>query len=312
MLSDATGSVIVSSLGWVDHSALWLFRVAEGTASSVPLGDAKHLSIHPGERDYFSVVHHYEGRRIDVTVHGFADPRAPLARASLAADEWQLTGDRSAWAHVQTNYVSYYAGPFWSDYALVRIEPRAERVELQQFEWYTSDYDKGYQGIVGVVEVPGEDRLIVSVQRDSRPVLYDPIARKKIATFDLGGRMGNPTLFFRRHANELWADDYDTILKLEVGSWRILKSRRLQSAAGGTGQFIGRFAFDSDESMCVVARPYSRDIVALDPRTLRPRLRCRLEGQPLEAVALPDRSVVARDWQSGRLLRGDLRRAWIL
>lgn len=37
---------------------------------------------------------------------------------------------------------------------------------MQTFHWYNEDYDKGYQGIVGVSEVPGQDLLIVSIQRD--------------------------------------------------------------------------------------------------------------------------------------------------
>ena len=312
MLSDTRGTVVISSLGWVDHASLWVFRVSEGAEASLPLSDAKYVSLHSGNRDFFSVMHHFDGDRIEVTVHNFTEPRDAVARAVVGPDGARVLGDSLAWAHVQTNYVSYYAGPFWSDFALVRVKPREELVELQQFDWYNEDYDKGYQGIVGVVEVPGQDLLIISVQRDSRPVLYDPVTRGKIGALDLGGRAGNPRLLFRRHANELWADDYDTILKLESGSWRVLKSRLLQGGVAGTQQFIGQFSFDADETMCVVARPFSGDVIALSTRSLRPRFRCRVDGQPLEAVILPDRSVVARDWKSGALLRGQLQRAWIV
>jgi hypothetical protein len=308
MLRDARGTIAVSSLGWVDHSSLWVFRVRDGVEGSVPLGDAKHLSLHAGDRDLFSVVHHHDGDRVEVTVHGFAEPHAALARAVVGPGEACLAGDASSWAHVPTNYVAFYAGASWSDYALIRIEPREATVRLQRFAWFTNDYDKDYQGIAGVVEVPGTDQLIVSVQRDSRPVLYDPVGRRKLGTVNLAGRGGNPTLFFRRHATELWADDYDTILKLEAGTWRLLKSRRLQPAAVGTGQFIGRFWLDAEETTCVVARPFMRDVVALDTDTLRMRSRCSLDGQPLEAVGLADGLVVARDWKSGRLLRGRLHR----
>jgi len=308
MLSDARGSVVISSLGWVDHASLWVFRVSEGTPASVPLGDAKYLSLHAGIRDFFSVVHHFDGDRVEITVHNFTEPRDAVARAVVTPDGARVLGDSSAWAHVQTNYVSYYTGPFWSDFALVRVKPREELVELQQFDWYNDDYDKDYQGIVGVVEIPGQDLLIVSVQRDSRPVLYDPVTRSKVGALDLGGRGGNPRLRFRHHANELWADDYDTIVKLESGSWRVLKSRLLQGGAAGTQQFIGQFSFDADETMCVVARPFSGDVIALNPGSLRSRFRCKMDGQPLKAVTLSDRSVVARDWKSGVLLRGQLRR----
>lgn len=312
MLSDAHGGVIVSSLGWVDHGGLWVFSVADGAVATLPLGDPKYLTVHRGRDDFFSVLHHFEGDRIEIGVHRFAAPGEAVARARLDRDGARVEGDAAAWSHVPASYVTWYAGPSGSDFALVRVHPGEGRIELQQFDWYGDEYDKGYQGVVGVAEVPGQDLLIVSVQRDSRPVLYDPAARRKLGALELSGRGGNPTLFFRRHARELWADDYDTLLKLEPGSWRVLRSRRLQSAAAAAMQFIGQYSFDADERLCVVARPFSRDVIALDPRTLRTRFRCKLDGQPLEAVALPDRSVVARDWKSGALLRGRLRRAWSL
>lgn len=310
MVSDKSGNVVVSSLGWVDHANLWVFHTSNGHAEIVPLGNAKYLSIHPGIGDFFSVAHHFEGDRVEITVHTFSEPREAVARALLNSDGSQVTGESSVWSHVQTNYVTQYSGPFWSDFCLVRLHIAEKRVELQQFSWYGDEYDKGYQGVLGVVEVPSQDLLIVSVQRDSHPVLYDPATRTKVGTLDLADRMGNSKLFFRRRANELWADDYDSLVKIEPGSWRVMNSRRLQKDIGGTRQFIGEFWFDADETICVVARPFSKDVIALSPDTLRPKFSCKLDGQPLEAMCLSDGSVVARDWKSGSLLRGQLRRTW--
>lgn len=310
MLSDERGSAAVSSLGWVDRAGLWVFRASRAAAETVPLGDAKYLSLHGGTGDFFSVVHHFEADRVDVTVHNFAEPAEAVSRASLRSGESRVLGDPSAWTHVQANYVSYYSGSLWSDFVLVRVRPSEGRVELQRFDWYADDYDKMYQGVVAVTEVPGQSLVVVSVQRDSRPILYDPITRSKVGALSLCGRGGNPSLFFRRYARELWADDYDTILKIEPSTWRVLESRRLQGGTAGTRQFIGRFSFDSDEALCVVARPFSGDALALSPRSLRTRFRCTLDGQPIEAIALADGSVVSRDWKSGALLRGDLRRVY--
>ena len=312
MLSDPGGTVVVSSLGWVDHSSIWHFDSARGIESQLPLGDARHLSLHDGTDGFFSVVHHADGRRIEITVHAFAEPANPAARAVVIDEAWEVSGDPSVWTHVPKSYVAYHAGASGSDFALVRVDPSRRGGEIQRFDWYGGEYDKGYQGIVGVVEVPRSELLIVSVQRDSSPVVYDPVARKKVGALDLAGRLGNPTLFFRRRTNELWADDYDTMLKIEPGSWRILKSRLVEKALAGTGRFIGRFAFDADETACIVARPFSRDVVALDTRSLRIRHRCGMDGEPFEAVTLRDGSIVARDWKSGRLLRGTLGRAWTL
>jgi len=110
------------------------------------------------------------------------------------------------------DYVSYYAGPHWKDSCLLQVAQQVSRLELQQFDWYSDGYDKGYQGIIGVVEVPNDDLLIISVQRDSHPVLYDPRARKKVGTLELCNRRGNPDLFFRRRVNELWANSLLTLM----------------------------------------------------------------------------------------------------
>jgi hypothetical protein len=245
-----------------------------------------------------------DSNRAKITAHHYSDPREVVTSANLTPEGSALDGDLSAWSYVQKNYIIYYSGPFWSDSCLLQVVPQVSRLELQQFDWYSDGYDKLYQGIIGVLEIPDVDLLIISVQRDSHPVLYDPKARKKVGAVELCNRAGNPRLFFRRRANELWADDYDSIVKLEPGAWRVLGSRLIQPATAGTRQFIGQFSFDPDESLCVVARPFFRDVLGLDPATLQTRFQCDLNGQPIEAIALPDGSVIARDWRSGELLRG--------
>jgi hypothetical protein len=306
MLADSKGKVVVSNLGWVDHGNLWVMDTGRGRADTLALSEAKYVSLHPGTNDYFSVNHRFDGARAKITVHHFANPGEMVASAMLTSEGTEMVGDLSVWSNVQKHYVAYYTGPFWSASCLLQVTPQAGQIELQQFGWYNSDYDKGYQGVIGVVECPDNGLLIVSVQRDSHPVLYDPNSQRRVGTLELCNRGGNPTLFFRRRANELWADDYDTVVKLEPGTWRVVESRRLQSDAAGTRQFIGSFAFDPDEKLCLVARPFSRDVVGIDPTTLQTRFRCALNGQPLEAMALPDGTVIARDWKSGALLRGQL------
>jgi hypothetical protein len=72
--------------------------------------------------------------------------------------------------------------------------------------------------------------------------------------------------------------------------------------------FIGEFAFAVDGT-CVVARPFSGDVVAIDNPTLRIMRKATLGQQPLEVAALEDGRVIARDWQTGTLLQGHLDRA---
>jgi hypothetical protein len=60
MLSDSRGSVIISSLGRIDHGSLWIMSVGLGRIENVFLSDAKYLSLHPGTHDFFSVNHHFD------------------------------------------------------------------------------------------------------------------------------------------------------------------------------------------------------------------------------------------------------------
>jgi hypothetical protein len=307
MLTNTSGDIVISNVGWVDHGNLWTFRVAEQREQLVAIGDAKYLGLHAGTDGHFSVVHHHEGARVEISVHNFDDVGTSIGRAVVEADGSSVSGSPFVWTHVQTHYTAYYKGPFWSDFALIHVDPGQASVSVQQFAWYNDDYDKGYQGIVGVTEVPGDSLVLISVQRDSRVVLYDPVERTKRGTIELAGRGGNPSLYFRRRANELWAQDYDTLVKLDSPSWRILGSRRLQMDDWqGARQFIGEFWFDPDETMCVVARPFSGDVVVLDPTDLKTRFQCKIGQKPLEAVVLRDGPVVARDWKTGKLLRGQM------
>ncbi len=299
MLIDPEERTIVSSLGWVDGGELWVLDVATGRARTDRLGDAKYLSLHAGLSARFAVLHHYDDSRAVITVHGFSRPDVVLGRCEISGDGSRIEGDPEVWALVPRYYVAYLVQPAWSDFALITIDP-AKGAALQTFEWFDESYDKGYQGIIGVMEVPGSDVVIVSVQRSSTLILHDPEARKKVGEFSLSGRGGNPTLYFRQTADELWADDYDTLLKIQPHSWRVLKDRRLQD----TREFIGQFVFNTDETVCGVARPFSGDVVGLDPDTFEIRYRAVLGSKPLDVAVLRDGRVFARDWKSGALLGG--------
>jgi hypothetical protein len=309
MLLSPDEQTIVSSLGWVDRGAIWVLDVATGRVRSVQMGDAKYLSLQAGRAGHFAAIHHYDADRLVITAHSFSCPEDVLGRCVISHSDRRIEGSPMPWENLPRHYVAYLVQPAWSDFALVTVDA-SRPVSLQTFEWYDDSYDKGYQGIVGVTDVPGSNLLLVSVQRSSKLVIYDPDARRKQGEVALAGNHGNPSLHFRRASPELWADDYDTLLKLEPGSWRILRSRKLQGAAQGTAQFIGQFTFNDDESICAVARPYSGDVLGLNPRTLRTSHRAKLGKQPLEVALLRDGTVCARDWKSGDLLRGKLRRAW--
>lgn len=308
MLTDPAERFVVSSLGWIDGNALWILDVRSSQASVVQIGDGKYLSLHRGSAGHFAVAHHYDGDRLAITAHSFDAPSAVLSRVIISGESRRFEGPLEPWSNVPQFYVAYLVQPGWSDFALVSIG--REGPTLQTFDWFDDSYDKGYQGVIGVTEIPNSRQLLVSVQRSSKVILYDPVARQKCGEVVLSGGHGNPSLLFRSHVAELWADDYDTVVKVDPNTWRVVRSRKLQEAASGTAQFIGQYSFDAAESLCAVARPFSGDIVGIDPDTLRTKYRAKVGSQPLEVALLRDRRIFARDWRTGNLLTAELGRAW--
>ena len=311
MILDPLERVIVSSLGWVDGGALWCLDVASGRIESVRLGDARYLTLCAGRDGYFSVVHHHDGETVRVSAHAFDAPGVELSHCLLTGTERRIEGDLAVWAHLPRYYVAFLVQPELRAYVLVDVDT-AKGPAVQPLGWFDSHYDPPYQSPIGATEVPGSHLVAISIQRDSRPVLHDPASGRKVGEIVLAGNHGNPALHFSRDGSALYADDYDTVLRLDPRDWRVLARRRVQGAFTGTAEFIGQFAFDPDERVCAVARPFSGDVVGLDPTTLRIRYRARLGQQPLEVAVLRDRRVYARDWKTGALLTGSLRRAWFV
>ena len=308
MISNAERTVLLSSLGWVDHDALWRFDVRTSTVDRIPLASgARYVSLHASMSDTFAVAHHFEGARAEVTVRLVADPARVLARAAVGDGAATLSGDNRAWASVPRLYVAYLGFEPWKDFALLVISGSAGRIDVQQFDWYNTTYDKMYQGVIDVLEMPGQRAALVSVQRSSRLILHDLATGAQKGFVDLAGKLGNPQLRWRSAAQEVWASDYDTIVVIDPTEWRVARSARVQGGASGTQQFIGEFSFGPDDA-CIVARPFGGDVVSLDPSMLRIRQIANVGQQPLEAAALPGGDIVARDWKTGELLRGTLRR----
>ena len=307
MISNPERTTLISSVGWVDHDALWRFDVPAASTECLALGSgARYVSLHSSGSGRFSVGHHFDGARFELTVHSFSNPGHVLSRATVKDDEKKLVGDASAWGEVPLLYVEYLGFAPWRDFVLLKISPSTGQIEVQRLEWYDETYDKDYQGVIDVLELPGENSALVSVQRSSLLILHDLETGMKKGALDLGGRGGNPKLQFRNVGKEIWASDYDTLVVIQRKDWRILRSARLQRADAGTQQFIGDYSFAPDEDICVVARPFSGDVVGIDAATLKIKRSAKLGRQPLELAALGRGEVVARDWKTGDVLRGKL------
>lgn len=307
MLISPEHRFVISNLGWVDKAAIWIYDAVNDRESVLPLGDARYLSLFQcNAPDQFAVLHHYDGAQIRLSIHSFDKPSAPLCAIERTAGGSTVRGDLAALDRAPRYYTAYFDPGQGGDFYLLHVEPHRREIQSEHFEWYDSTYDKAYQGIVGLLELPSGN-LIISVQRDSHPVVYNPTAKQVVKKLSLANRGGNPTFRLALRRGEVWADDYDTILKLDAASLASKGSRRLQDAHGQTMQFIGRWSLDETESLCLVPRPYSGDVLAISTDTLRTQYAARLGKQPLEAAFLSDGAVIARDWQTGQLLKGSLR-----
>lgn len=221
MIADDKRTVLISTMGWNDRNDLWVLEVRSGTPRRLSIGsEAKYLTLHGGTDGYFAIAHHFDGPRFEVTAHAFTDPPAVIARASVSASGGALSGDVSTWARVPRLYAPYITLPGLQDFVLVRINATRGTVDVQPLSWYDDRYDKGYQGVISVTELPG-DLAVFSVQRSSTLVLHDLDNNVNCGLVDLGGRGGNSRLWFRSRASEVWASDYDTIVKLNPATWQV-------------------------------------------------------------------------------------------
>ena len=296
---------MLSSLGWVDGDAIWCFDAAAGTTRSVPQNTgARYTSLHGSDTERFVAVHHFDGKRFSASVGLFSAPEITVSSVSYENGRSSLTGNADAWHGLPHLFVEYFTQT-WNDGVLVKID--AGHVHIQRLEWYDASYDKGYESPVNVIALLDPTLALVSVSRRSDLIVHDLETGKAQRTVSLANRHGNPKMALR--GTQLWATDYDTLTLVDVDTWRVLRSKRLQGAEAGTNQFIGDFTFSPDGTCCV-ARPYSGDVVAVDER-MKVRRSAKLGRQPLEAIELPGGEVIARDWKTGDLLRGRmLRRAW--
>ncbi|MBI2359823.1 MAG: hypothetical protein HYV04_13165 [Deltaproteobacteria bacterium] len=311
MIANAERTVLISSMGWVDRDTLWVYDVPARKESRVPLGSgAKYLSLHSSGPSHFAVGHHFDGTRFEITVHLFSEPKQPVAQGVITEADAELSGEPNIWNQVPRLYVDYLRFAPWGDFVLLLISPSTGRIEAQRLEWYDDSYDKGYQGVVDVLEIPGEGSALVSVQRSSQLVMHDLTTGKKKRSLNLAGRGGNPSLYFRASADEIWASDYDTMVAVDKKNWEVTRRARLQQAWTGTQQFIGDYSFAPHEETCVVARPFSSDVVGIDPSSLKIKRRAKLGKQPLEVAFLASEEVLARDWKTGEVLYGKLERCW--
>lgn len=237
-------------------------------------------------------------------MHHFDDPIQEYSRTSFDNFKTNSSGDTAVWRLVPKYYVCGLAVNNKFDFHLLKVEDGNIILDDDKIEWYTKgDFDFMYQGLIGVTEY--RDELIFAVQRDGSLYRYSLHQDKIIEKVPLAGSYGNPQPLIKN--GEVWVSDYDTILRLK--EWHIESSKKLQEAANGTSQFIGSFSLNSQNDLCIIARPFSGDVIGTN-KSFKIKYICELGNQPLEAMLMHDNTVIARDWQTGKLLKGKMKRKW--
>jgi hypothetical protein len=233
--------------------------------------------------------------------------RPDIAVAQVDVRGWRpaMTFDPAAWHSLQQAHVGYLNDSATGAAGYVVVVVGQGQATGTRLDWFDDPrYDHDYQGVVAVATVPESNELLFGVQRSSDLVLCAPDSAAFIQRVRLTGHLGNPEPYVRRHASEVWAVDYDTVVRVDRHHWQVTGDR----VGGDTGDqprmFLGGLGWPPDERYVAVPRPGSGDVLVLDPADLSVRQRVQTGRQPLEAVVLPTGHVVARDWKSGDILLG--------
>ena len=307
LITDQGRQIAVSNLGWVDHGSLWRFDAASSRAGHVRLSDAKHLALHDMGRDEFAAVHHFDGSRVEITAHSFASPADVLRRVIVTGWAPKVDDGLAPWPSAISHFVAWLNDRATGAAGYYLISVTGVDAVIARLDWFNAgSYDLDYQSVIAVREVPETGELVFGVQRSSHLVVAPSAHSGAVRRVDLSGGHGNAVPYMRANAPEVWAVDYDTLVRLDRRTWTVTGTIRLQDAPPGTRMFAGDLWMPPDEDFAVIPRPGCADIAIIDPDTLTLARTVQTGRQPLVAVVLDGGRVIARDWKTGDLLRADL------
>jgi hypothetical protein len=299
MIFDDATQLAVDNLGWVDRGSLWTYSVRDAKEERIRIADADHLRLKKGAHGLFRVIS-WETPRAGISIRHFRDPSAELAGLRIQNSSATFTGNDDLWGHFDSAVL------IRSDTGdrLVRIDASAKKIIDLDTSWFSdNNYDTGWSSLVDCLTLPGGKFVLVSAQRSSRISIIDREQNKEIGSFTIAGRNGNPELHLLTD-NDLLANDYDTMCRVDIKNRKLAASALLQSAtAANVGQFIGHY-YPHANGTCAVARPYNGDALLIDSHSLATIKRVSLGGQPLSICMTTDSAVITRDWANGRVAIG--------
>lgn len=314
MILDGSEKLVVSSIGWVERGGFIVRDISTGRVTSFPGDDGSYMRLFAidGER-FLTALHAAEADTLQLAVRSFSDPATPLWSLRVTPRSQLVSGDPRATHGIRRHHLATFKNGGRWDHHLVTVEADGSRAALGGLAWYNSEsYDLGYQGLTDAVGIPGSELVLVSVQRSSIIVIHNPADGREAGRFELANRHGNPMLTLID--DELWTIDYDTFVRVDLKSRRILQKVLLQEAASGTAQFAGDLFVWRACRKAVIPRPFSGDIAILNVDTGAIERIVALGRQPLSCVVTKTGRVIARDWKTGDWLEGHVptggRRWW--
>lgn len=305
MIFDPDGGRLIDSIGWVDRGSLWVYEIAKREVSSISVDDSDFLTLKQGRTGHFTVT-----RGATVSLRHSSRPEKDLACVRIRNDKAEFSGDTSLWAQVET---SVLVESMTERARFVRIDAAKEAIQNIDISWYNADnYDLIWQGLVDCMTLPNRQQVVISVQRSSTLIVIDLERNLQVATVVLAERGGNPKLTLRTE-DDFLASDYDTLCRVGISDMKVAAKSRLQGGGVNDGRlferlFIGDYKLAADGSL-VVARPFSGDVLQLDPRDFRRLGTAQVSGQPLVPHLISEHEVLARDWKTGHPHLGRFERA---
>lgn len=297
MFFDPATNTAFGCLGWVDKGALWCWDAGTGQERRIAVPDARYVSVENHGPGLIRLLHH--GQNPAASIRACANPAIELASLRASSSGWRFEGDSGLWGESLALLMASASGR--PD--LLLIDGPLESARSLDLSWFNDvDYDRGYQGLVDCLSMPGTDLVVVSVQRSSELVLIDLIRNTKAGSIALAGRGGNPELQRLSHST-FAASDYDVLCRVDVREGLLAVSEVLQlPEAPNTAQFLGEYEFGP--AFGIVARPFSGDVVRFDPTSLQVLEQASIAGQPLQACMKSDRTFVTREWKTGQVRTG--------
>lgn len=295
MIFDAEAQLVIGNMGWVDKGALWSFNVRSQEETRIPIEGSKFLSLRAGANGFFRLTHHQSPDQA-VSIRHTREANVELASVRFKHGQAMFVGDANLWSQVDPAVIITTD----SGQRVILIDATHLRVIDLDLTWFTSEnYDLVWQGLIDCVTLRSRGYVIVSVQRSSTLVIIDQNRNERAGSIALANRQGNPKLHMP-NSIDLLASDYDTLCRIDTQSLAVRRSVRLQDAdSANTQLFIGEY--DVTPDMLAVARPFSGDVLLLDPDDFKVFGQVQVGGQPLAVSILSDHRVITRDLKTGRV-----------